>query len=254
MAKAAKKSSGAAASRAPVTSRATGGAGPAPAASGLTGKPPKTAAARHGGAGTANTKAPANVANEALANASTGPVVEHTGGGLAFERQRSGTRAQPTKEQPTTPERAEIVEARRLELEIRKNTPNPASVAAGEIAKVGDRIRVLRAAATGWEMGTITALSEGGGSGAAELDGGEVVGLEVGKWEPAHGALLAPMVDQRDLKENGGLIDRAATDRVAEEQAAVAGKTRSTQRAARPSRAKAATTRSATRATAKGAK
>lgn len=210
----------------------------AASSTGLTGKPPKTSSARHGGAGTANTAAAANKANEALARASTGPVVESTAGGLAFERKPSGTRAQPRKEQPTTPERAEIIEAKRLELEIRKNTVNQAHAAAGLIAKVGDRVRIIRNAATGWEMGTVVHLS--GASGAAELDGGETVGLEPGRWEPAHGALLAPEVSERDLKENGGLIDRGAADA---EATRIATEAKTTQRAARPSRARATAAR-----------
>lgn len=121
--------------------------------------------------------------------AATAKAPQTVGGGLARERQPSGTRANPRKKQPTTPERAEIVEAQRLERDIRKNTPNPAADVVGGIKK-GDRIRVMRSAATGWEMGTVTYVAEGGVAGAAELDGGEVVGLEPGRWEPAHGALM----------------------------------------------------------------
>lgn len=246
--------SGAAASKAPVTGTPTG-AGPdvSGRATTLTGEPPALSGERHGGA--ALEGAPTPGARPASGQAEdTGPVVENTAGGLQFEHKPSGTRAQPRKEQPTTPERAEIVEARRLEREIQKATPNLAVAAAGaaKMAKVGDRIRVLRNAASGWEMGSIKYLSEGGAAGAAELDGGETVGLEPGRWEPAVGALAAPTVDQRDLVEHGGTIDRSAQDAAAnraEAQVTETAPVRSTQRSARPSRAKSAKSAKSTKST-----
>ena len=227
MAKTAKSGSRGAASKAPVTSFRTGAGPDVSGSGGFTGEAPAIREERHGG--TALTDKPAKT--------------DTVGGGLEFERQRSGTRAEPTKEQPTTPERAEVVEGRRLEREIQQAKVNPASAAAGQVAKVGDRIRVLRNAASGWEMGTVTHLAKGGASGSAELDGGEEVGLEVGRWEPAVGALAAPTVDDRDLKEHGGTIDRKAQDAEASKQEAAspraAPEAKTSQRSARPSRAKA---------------
>jgi hypothetical protein len=243
MAKSTKSTGAAAKSRsdAPVTGTPTG-AGPdvAGGASSLTGIPPALSEERHGGKALEGKPEPgARPASGQAEN--TGPVVENTGGGLEFEKKPSGTRAQPRKEQPTTPERAEIVEARRLEREIQRAKVNPASAARGA-SKVGDRIRVLRNAASGWEMGTVTHLA--GAGGMAELDGGEVVGLEAGRWEPAVGALAAPTVDERDLREHGGTIDRQAQDAVANAQeagnprAAAGQEPKSKQTAARPSRAR----------------
>jgi hypothetical protein len=241
------KSSGAAASRAPATTRAPGASGPPPAGSTtLTGKPPATRTdTKHGGRGT-----------------DTGPVVEHTGGGLAFERQRSGTRAQPTKEQPTTPERAEIIEARRLELEINKTKQNPAHAAVGHEPKVGDRVRVLRAAATGWEMGTIKYYEAGAGS--AELDGGEVVPLELGRWEPFAGALLAPerAGDSASFRQdrNAALVpDRRSGERAKAPEGVEdrrVPEAKSSQKSAKPARARQRTAaqKAARRASQKAAK
>ena len=221
------KSSSGAASKAPVTTRANAGAGPSvTSGTGMSGESPKLSGERQGGNAT-KPGGPPNAANAALAD--TGPVVEHTGGGLMFEHKPSGSRAQPRKEQPTTPERAEIVEARRLELEINRSKQNQAYAAGGQSQpKVGDRIRVHRNAASGWEIGSIVHVS--GGSGSAELDGGEVVGLEAGKWESAHGALLEAEVSNKDPKARA---DREQQDRVAD-----ATEARSTQASAKPSRAK----------------
>lgn len=247
-----KKSSGAAASQAPVGNPTGTGPDVAGSASGagLTGRPPELAEERHGGKALEGAP-PKNVTPQA---GDTGPTREGTGGGLAFERKPSGTRAEPRKEQPTTPERAEIIEARRLEQEIQKAKQNPASMArgAGQISKVGDRIRVLRNAASGWELGTIKYLSDGGAAGAAELDGGEVVGLEAGRWEPAVGALAAPTSDERDLKEHGGLIDREAQDQIANQQEA--GNPRSAQKSAKPARAKAGAKKAGSKKATKAAK
>lgn len=230
------QASGADTSEAPVTSRTTGGAGPnTTAASGLTGEPPAIQEDRHGGAGT-DPNAKNAPKPEAAAFADTGPVVEGTGGGLQFERKASGTRAQPRKEQPTTPERAEIIEARRLELEINRTKQNPATVmgaGAAKMSEVGDRVRVMRNAATGWEIATIKYLNEGGGGGTAETDGGEIIALEPGRWEPAMGALLQPdRMAGREEAPPDPMKD--ASGKSQQEEA------KSQQKAARPARARAA--------------
>lgn len=231
---AARASASSAESGAPRTGTPTG-AGPDVGGTGtLTGQPPAIREERHGGA--ALTGTPPAGATPA-AGAGTGPVVQNTAGGLEFERQRSGTRAQQTKEQPTTPERAEIVEARRLEQEIQKARINPAAGASRGM-KVGDRIRVLRNAASGWEMGTVKYADESGSAASAELDGGEVVGLEPGRFEPAVGALAAPTIDDRDLVEQGGTIDRSTAEADASGASA-----RSAQTSANPSRARAKSTK-----------
>lgn len=238
-----------AASGAPRTGTPTG-AGPEVGGTPFSGRPPALSEERHGGQ--ALVGEPPKGASPAAGQAEdTGPVVENTGGGLSFERKPSGTRSQPRKEQPTTPERAEVVEGRRLEQEIQKSKVNaatdPASGGAAA-AKVGDRVRVLRSAASGWELGTIKYLSEGGAAGAAELDGGETVGLETGRWEPAVGALAAPQLDRRDLKSEGGLIDREGQDRAANQAEAMGNAVKSAQSQAKPARARASRAKSAKKA------
>ena len=193
-------------SKAPTTSRRNAGAGPQVTDTGLSGQPPEKSpeSAEHEKA--TGAKAQATGTSTAGDSVSTGPVVENTAGGLAFERKPSGTRAEPRAKQPTTPERAEIIEARRLEKEIQQAKVNPAQAATGKEAKVGDRVRFLRAAATGWELGTIKMVH--GGGAAVEVDGGEFIGLEAGRWEPADGALVKAEITEAD------------TDRSASEEAA----------------------------------
>jgi hypothetical protein len=245
MASSSSKKSGAAqaqgTSEAPRTATPTG-AGPDVTGTGFSGNPPALSDQRHGGA--ALEGEPPKGATPAAGQAEdTGPVVENTGGGLQFERKPSGTRAVQRKEQPTTPERAEIVEARRLEQEQQRSRQNPATAAgsgAEKAGQIGGRARVLRNAASGWEMGTIRNV--GGGFAMIELDGGEMHGAEPGRWEPAVGALAAPQLDNRDLKSQGGTIDREGQDRAADQAQAglntgtMGQDAKSAQRGAKPAR------------------
>ena len=199
-------------SEAPTTDTRTGAGPEVGAGMGGTGEPPNMAKYRHGGN--------AFKAEEAAGSAydpdqeDTGPVVEGTGGGLQFEHKPSGTRAQPRKEQPTTPERAEIVEARRLEKEMHKSRVKANKDTPGA-PKEGDLVRYYISAASGWGVAKLTGLDETGRGGSAVTEAGMSVPLIDGQWEPAPGRLAMPELTEKDLKEQGGTIDREAADREA---------------------------------------